>query len=191
MGRMTGAVELFLVEPTGSGVLSLRRYRASDVPCPGPHGYCSESVDIAEVQILKNADGTYPALSPENVEYADPRWPRACSACGYEFGPDDPRQCNQTEFYANADGTVRTALRDLPAGAVYDAAWLPDLYRAPDGHAWAVQLPDGLPWYLFGPASNGGAGWTVTGDAPRFTANPSILTPDYHGWLNDGRLTPC
>jgi hypothetical protein len=32
-------------------------------------------------------------------------------------------------------------------------------------------------------------GWTVTGEPPNLTANPSIIAGDYHGWLRNGELT--
>lgn len=35
-----------------------------------------------------------------------------------------------------------------------------------------------------------GDGWTVTGDAPRITMQPSInIVGDYHGWIRDGVIT--
>jgi hypothetical protein len=66
-----------------------------------------------------------------------------------------------------------------------------DLYKGPDGRAWCVQLPDGVPWPIYGPATNTGARWEITGTAPAFTARPSIQSARYHGWLTDGILRPC
>lgn len=52
-----------------------------------------------------------------------------------------------------------------------------------------IRLPDGDDWCPDRP-SNNGSGWTVTGEAPRLTATPSILSNGgYHGFLCDGVLT--
>jgi hypothetical protein len=52
-----------------------------------------------------------------------------------------------------------------------------------------VRCPDGADWCPDRPSTNG-SGWTVTGDAPRFTASPSIASiGGYHGFLRDGVLT--
>ena len=61
-------------------------------------------------------------------------------------------------------------------------------------------LPDGRQWCLDSRATNG-SGWTVKLDdgiipsasnrTPRITANPSILTDGYHGFLRGGILVTC
>lgn len=52
-------------------------------------------------------------------------------------------------------------------------------------------LPGGVHWLIDGKASGTHGGWTVTGEAPKFTAHPSIQTVNYHGWLKDGVLKEC
>jgi len=56
-----------------------------------------------------------------------------------------------------------------------------------------VVMPDGSHFGVDWPASDepgGGKGWTVTGEAPRITVNPSIhIVGYYHGWLRDGVLS--
>lgn len=52
-----------------------------------------------------------------------------------------------------------------------------------------VMLPDKSHWCIDQKSSNG-EGWTVTGDEPMVTASPSILVPRYHGFLQNGILTP-
>ncbi len=49
-------------------------------------------------------------------------------------------------------------------------------------------LPDGKAWCMDYVAGNG-PGWQVTGEAPNLTAQPSIDSGQYHGWLKDGVLT--
>jgi hypothetical protein len=52
-----------------------------------------------------------------------------------------------------------------------------------------VMLPDWSLWCIDQKSSNG-EGWTVVGNAPQVTASPSILVPRYHGFLQNGVLTP-
>lgn len=52
-----------------------------------------------------------------------------------------------------------------------------------------VVLPGGSHWCIDSKASNG-EGWKVTGEFPLLTASPSILVPNYHGWLNNGVFSP-
>ncbi len=34
-----------------------------------------------------------------------------------------------------------------------------------------------------------GGGWTVTGDLPNITVNPSIVISTYHGWIKNGEIS--
>lgn len=52
-----------------------------------------------------------------------------------------------------------------------------------------IVCPDGAVWCIDRKSSNGD-GWQVTGEWPNITANPSIDTGDYHGFLRDGEFTP-
>ena len=52
-----------------------------------------------------------------------------------------------------------------------------------------VCLPDGNWWFLDFHAHNTSSGWTITGSIPQISANPSILTPTYHGYLRNGILS--
>lgn len=49
----------------------------------------------------------------------------------------------------------------------------------------------GLVWFPIDSApTNGGDGWTVTGDPPAITVSPSInVVGIWHGWLRNGVLT--
>jgi hypothetical protein len=52
-----------------------------------------------------------------------------------------------------------------------------------------ICLPDGHHWCIDQVATNGLEGWQVSGQVPNLTANPSILSSGYHGWLRDGVLS--
>lgn len=99
----------------------------------------------------------------------------------------------------------------LPPGAMLDATWYHDIdgWRGPDGIALMVVLPpqhirsdngevDNRSnwWHADGPSRNNGVpgpGWSRTGDPkaspPTVTIQPSILTGDYHGFVQGGTLT--
>lgn len=60
---------------------------------------------------------------------------------------------------------------------------------------WYLVLPNGALWNIYGKMSDGSKGWDITGDIPKITARPSILSHangvhgEYHGWLTDGVLS--
>ena len=188
-------VTCFLVVATDRHRVKLRRWsEGASRPCParGSWGHEAGAV-VGEVR-----DPGHPANGddPERFPHDDPRWPSACEHCGAPFEAADAWQVFHEGVYARTDGAPgEYFLRSLPAGAMYDATWL-DHQRGPDGRSLMLMLPDGRLWHVDGPSTNGD-GWTRTGDAPRITARPSILThgadgrESYHGWLTDGVLTPC
>lgn len=186
-----GEIRCFWVAVTDRQARSLRRYVSrSDANCPASHGYHNASVPIDQVVM-----GDDVAIEQGAGDFAsDPRWPTHCE-CGYEFQETDPRQVFHERIYrCEADGR-EWQLRELPPGAMYDATWYRDESKkaGPDGINLCVCLPPngGLDyWFVDGAASNG-PGWTRTGTVPNVTANPSILTPRYHGWLRDGVLVEC
>jgi hypothetical protein len=137
----------------------------------------------------------------ETISPADPRWPKICP-CGYVFAEDDERQPNMHRLYRRSDTGALTPLRPLShdgarrclVGAMWDAEWMGDEYRGPDGVHLCVMTPAGE-WLVDGPASNdtpGNRGWKRTGKPPKVTATPSIgfgaSCERYHGWLRDGVL---
>ena len=53
-----------------------------------------------------------------------------------------------------------------------------------------VCVPGGAHWIVDSKANNmNGHGWTVTGQVPNITCNPSIGISKYHGWLKEGILS--
>lgn len=193
---MGSSVECFMLEPIARGVRFLRRYvySSKEACSKSGFGYHNADVSIGEVEMAVPAEGTYEAcISSDTIPHEDPRWPRSC-ACGYVFQDGDEWQINDDRLYAKTDGSGLTTWRTAPPGAMRSAWWMGECFHGPDGKAWAVKLPDGSDWVIDGPASNGrkdGPAWTRTGVAPKFTANPSIKSPGYHGFLRDGRLEEC
>lgn len=188
-------IRCFWTEATDRVAQSLRRFVPSGeaAKCSGPFGYHNASTPLGEAPVKKSEEGYI--TSPDVAEYTgDPRWPTHCP-CGYEFKPEDQWQVFVEQIYrAVADGR-EWPLRDLPPGAMYDATWYRDESKksGPDGINLCICLPPngGMDyWFVDGAASNG-PGWTRTGTVPNVTANPSILTPRYHGWLRDGVLVEC
>lgn len=189
------SVACFLVVATDRHRVALRRWSSGDAsPCPvrGSWGHGAFAV-VGEVVAAEHpTNGDDPGRFPHD----DPRWPTACEHCGAAFAEGDAWQVFHEQVYVRADGGAgEHFLRSLPPGAMYDATWLAH-QRGPDGRSLMLKLPDGRLWHIDGPSSNGN-GWTRTGDAPRITARPSILThredgsESYHGWLTDGVLVPC
>lgn len=195
---MSGSVACFLIVATDRYRVKLRRYSSSgELPCAarGEWG-CDASVALhTETRAEHPTNGDDPARYPHD----DARWPAACAHCGRAFDGADAWQVFYENVYLRADGTPgEHFLRALASGAMYDATWLHGNAEmcGPDGRSFILRLPDGLDWTIDGP-SKGGGHWTRTGDAPRITARPSILThkadggESYHGWLTDGVLVPC
>lgn len=195
----------YLAEESGRSAAYLRRYRSdSDMRCPsmeGDHSYHTVSVRVEDVPTTKTEEGYYESVPVENYR-DDPRWPTHCT-CGYEFDQtnfaeghasnSDVWQVLTHAMYVRKDGeSGEWPVSDLPPGAMFDAFWLP--WKGDDGISLSVVLPPDEPdrmnhvWHVDGPSSSGGH-WTRSGDPPKVTATPSILTGKYHGFLTDGALT--
>lgn len=212
----------FWLEPTDRVRRALRRYASSTDPqrkCPGPASYHNGwhwlDGDVAAVfreeggrRFLESAEahGDWPPRD-------DPRWPVVCDGCGALFESWDEFQQWHELLYRRADTGGITTLRDAPAGAMWNAWWLPEHWRGPDGVALMVRTPGG-DWHVDGEASNctdkdgfrAGSHrcWTRVGDPrnppslsvgklgglPTCAAGAgSIQAGSYHGFLTSGVLT--
>jgi hypothetical protein len=168
-------VRCFLVTPTGRDARYLRRYaHASDCPQGSYHNALVRIPDGASKVAIR---------APTARQRRDPRWPTECG-CGYRFAADDEWQVFRSGIYAAQDGR-RWPMQDLPPGAMWYADWM--RFEGPDGRCLMVRLPDLRDWAIDGPATSGG-GWERTGEPPDVSANPSIMTDGYHGFLTDGVL---
>lgn len=126
-------------------------------------------------------------------------WPDHCSECGVVITDDDTRSRMGSHTWRNVEtGEIYKTLNDAGVGAMFDASrWTPSSWRGPDGLSLSVVLPPlKLPyqptvWHIDGPAGgqDNAPAWTRQGTPPNITASPSILTGDYHGFLQNGALT--
>src|SRR4051812_43313995 len=121
-------VRCFMIVTTGRA----RRYmhRWSDVICPAT-GQGHSARAIAD-------EGPEDELPPDDDWFeSEEGWPAQCDTCAYEFPPGDEtkRAVSTDHFYRRVDTGEELLLRDAPPGAMWDATWLPDNYRGPDGRA--------------------------------------------------------
>lgn len=206
---MAEPITCFFLTPTDRYRVSLRRFVFSTAPhgaCSASgHGYHDASVVVGEETHAQapacpsRCHCDDPACEGKRMPVAleDPRWPTHC-ACGYAFAAADEWQVNYDCVHTRSDGCPACTLRDAPAGAMWDAFWMPAPRRGPDGLSLVVRTPGG-DWMVDGPSHHADGsvqaspGWTRTGTVPHVTASPSILMhrDGYHGWLRDGRLVPC
>lgn len=102
----------------------------------------------------------------------------------YLFDPEDAEHRIRREkaLAAIADGTFGTGERNYYLSRFYWQDW--SHIRPPI----TVSCPNGDYWTIDSKSSNG-EGWKVTGDVPTITAQPSIATKGYHGFLNSGVFT--
>lgn len=181
------SVTCFLLQSIGKVRHSLRCYDSAACAVAGV-GYHDAMVDYIVVD--RGPGATIKSPHVDEVP-ADAPWPTHCP-CGFAFQPKN-RQVFVEELFALPDGSL-TTLRKCPPGSMWFADWMPESWRGPDGHTLMVRLPDGSEWCVDGPANNAPGkipGWERSGDAPRVTARPSILTKRYHGFLTDGVLESC
>lgn len=187
------AITCFWLEPVARAERMLRRYYRSDggarPECSTPTGYHDVGVILEQVDLPLGEPGS----GDDRWPHDDPRWPAAC-ACGYVFAERDHWQHGVHRLYERSDTRELISLWGMrvPPGAMWDATWMGDDFRGPDGRCLCVMTPGGQ-WLVDGPASNGGR-WTRSGRPPKITANPSIAigNPErYHGWLRDGVLVPA
>jgi hypothetical protein len=152
------------------------------VSCSAKHRVVVEALD----------DVAFDAAPPE----PSAGWPTTCSVCGevlnFDGDFDDGWRSRQGGYiWRRPDtGEEHRHQHEFGAGAMFDVSgW--SAHEGPDGRALGVVTPpggNGDLWLIDGPASSGGF-WTRTGEPPHLTVTPSILTPNYHGFLQDGVLT--
>ena len=165
----------------GASRVRIRRYP----PGAFGEGKCHEDTTDSGYKVWRWDDEV------EDPAHDDSRWPVKCDQCEYLFKPEDSWQVFREVIFVNKDTGQEMTLRNCPPGAMWDADWYPE--KGPDGKALCVALPPhggDDSWHIDGYAKGGGK-WSRTGTAPNITANPSILTPRYHGFLRAGYLEEC
>lgn len=197
-------VKCFMLEETTKGQMSLRRYNGEKV-CPGKYGYHNASVILAERTFTEKPGDIHKLF---HCDHADPRWPKKCDHCPYEFVDEDRWQENVEKIYRTSDTGVLTTRPEAPPGAMWYATWyedIPDWCGLDDGKAVMVKLPDGAEWHIDGMAVNctdkGNKKhrcWCRRGVPPVLTVDKkgptckagagSIKTSQWHGFLTNGML---
>lgn len=196
-------VQTFWSEPTGRTIRRLRRFvSSSDAKCPGPFGYHNASAELDIVEGVDHASG-------DLWTHDDPRWPASCEGCDYRFADADHWQLSCRAEYRNVVTRATFALGDAPPGAMWDADWMGEPWRGPDGITLVVMLPNGGQWMVDAEASNctrkgdrSHKCWVRHGD-PRTepvtvdkngetcaAGAGSIMSGDYHGFLRNGIFEP-
>lgn len=214
------------LERTDRVAVGLRRYRSGDgLDCPS--GYHSALAYIGEAEATwRDTDhGRVLDESGPSTPHDDARWPTHCGlGCGYQFADDDHWQDWQEPIYLRTDTCEQVTIRGgglydrrdvtstgpagAPPGAMWDAWWMPDRWRGPDGIALTVRCPNGHDWLVDSEASNctrkgdrSHKCWVRHGDPRTGTVHVdkdgdtcaagagSIQAGDYHGFLHNGVLT--
>lgn len=196
-------IKIFFCEPSGNVRRSLRRY--ANGPCVGgQYSYHDASVMLDETQDKKSASGD---LWPHD----DPRWPKKCAHCGYQFKDDDNWQLFHDALYRRIDTGEILPWKEMPVGAVRELTWLHDRdeWVGPDGRSLACKTPGGE-WYIDSRAKNCTLPddkvhkcWVRHGKPEDGTLHVdkngvtcaagagSIMAGNYHGFLHHGHLTEC
>lgn len=167
---MTG-IRTFWMTPTDRACVFLRRYTYTELPegappvCPGsrwghqaPRTVALDDAPLdswLRVVVDETTGRWHYDDAGARVESDDPRWPKTCAACEYEFQPNDPRSTSAERLYDGAPDGIRRPIRDFPVGALYDCEWLNDYpdYTGPDGIALCCITPGGH-WMVDSQASN-------------------------------------
>lgn len=175
-------IACFFLTPMAFAQQSLRRYTFKG-SCQGNTWGHNASVVAGSIPYPGDLMGEGGDLTPHD----DPRWPKVCASCDYEFQPEDEWQTNLARVMKRGDhGAMWTTIKDAPVGAMWYADWYP--WLGPDQHCLVVKTPGGE-WIVDKPPTNESQGWSRTGSPPFITASPSIHFPGkYHGWLRDGVL---
>ena len=202
--------KVVFVTEQGDVQLYLRRYAAGDQrACAKTGGYCDAETPFQRIARRRNSDGCFLECEDLAPQRDDPRWPRACEACGVAFAETDVWQVFQDRFMVAADGR-EFLFRALPPGACWDASWLHGhkSWTGPDGRSLHVILPNSDAWCIDARASNctlpndfAHKCWVRHGrpedgslhvDKNGLTCAAgagSIAVKGYHGFLHNGVLT--
>jgi hypothetical protein len=203
-------IKCFFVEPTERAKRSLRRYSANpDLKCSGSYRYhnAHAALDEAQRPFDKEKDCWHELPDPK-IPHDDPRWPVKCDACDYRFTADDNWQLFDEQIYIDKATGREYSIRDRIPGMMWDAIWMHEWARGPDGRSLVVVCPDGHKWMIDGHASNctmpndeAHRCWTRTGSPPALQVGKqfgkscsagggSIQTPGYHGFLGTQGAAP-
>ncbi len=201
-------IKCFWLEPTDREKRYLRRY-AGKSTCTGPMSYHDAMNFLDESTEVWDKDKNHWVDSGQMAKdfEGNPLWPTHC-ACGYEFKLEDEKQLFSSHLYRRTDTGEEMTLRDAPDGAMWEATWYSGMpsWCGDDGRAIICRVPTKHDWHIDGPCSNCTRPnephrcWVRHGIPPELTVDKngntcaagagSILTPTWHGFLQNGYLVP-
>ena len=196
--------------PTGVSTRALRRFvyhGQRKCLAKGDWGCDATSLPIGEFPTVRNERGYVNEISPDLYK-DDSRWPKICDTCGQPFEDKDERQVFTDEFYQGTNGE-RKPFREwmCTPGAMWNAWWMTEFTKGPDGMCLNAVCPDGHTWEIDGrcsnctlPKDNVHKCWPRSGTPPNIDVNKrhgptcsagagSIQTPNWHGFLRNGFFT--
>lgn len=153
---------VFWLERTDEVRRYLRRFRfgqSGGTAHAGPFAYhdAEAFIDVVTAPVIARPEvgsGLYePDIGTAEDFAGDPRWPTQCASCGEPFTALDEWQLFRRRLYRRADTGALLTLEEAPIGAMWDAWWMPDRWRGPDGICLKVQTPGGE-WIVDSEASN-------------------------------------
>ena len=145
-------IKCFLVTATERAWRSLRRYQEGE--CPGPYKtYHNAHAPIGIAERRRSSDGYYELVDPPAPN--DPRLPRKCDHCDFEFTGAAYRQVFDEQIYLSDDGSEHS-IRNHTPGMMWYSDYLGEWAHGPDGRSLHVVCPDGREWLIDGPCSNCG-----------------------------------
>lgn len=178
---------VFFTAPSGRTRLSLRRYTMDvAVRCSHPmygFGHNAEvPIEPRESrygEMCESGRGKYGGVWSAWEFAGDPRWPKVCTGCGYEFKDSDSRDLMQDEVYVRADGGLgEFSNRSPPVGMMWDQFWMEDKYSSVDGGpGWTNIGSDGLALAIAVPYQAKDGTWTTIEFLPRAACEQL-----YHAW---------
>jgi len=203
-------LKTYWMEPTGSVRVLL--HRSSEKRCRAT-GHTCEATLMAEREgqasrwLAPELVGAHVGAT-KAVPQDDPRWPTVCSKCGEPLPADAEHHLIIDRLYSGSpDGRLLT-IGEFKPGATWDAFWMPEHMKGPDGISMMCILPNGLPWLVDGKASNCTRPkdkkhrcWVREGDPRKANVTAgkkgdtcsagagSIQAGNYHGFLRNGILT--
>lgn len=206
MGRYKG-VTCFFLTPIARVRLRLRRYSTAEGhPCANGSNYHNAETTLHDEDEPLDKKRVVEDSHPHD----DPKWPKKCELCDYEFKEEDNWQLWADRLHESSDGREPMTIHAAPPGAMWYADWYH--FKGPDGHCLVVKCPNGMDWIVDSQASNCNKRdkkhwcWYREGTPPNIT----IIHPHkkscnvgagsigmgkqgakdyYHGFLRKGKLT--
>lgn len=212
---MAEPIRCYLLRDTNCYRKSLRRYRSSwhdgkEVPelkCPATaHYHDASAIIVPQYEQVEPQEQPSSGDDENDVPHTDPRWPVECVCREYRFSEIDVWQINNAPLYQRSDTGELVTLHDALPGAIWNAHWMPDTYKGPDGRCLVCRTPGG-DWMLDSRASNCTRPgephqcWVRHGEPPDLHVDKdgdtcaagagSIMVGTWHGFLHRGYLVQC